>query len=82
MCSAFRGWSYSLAATLQKLGLAGQTGGEPAGGNKTIGPVGSGDTIFISPVAWPPQCAVYRGTHLWACKTHEIREVRYSLGLE
>ena len=44
------------------------SGGEPAGGNKTGGPVGSGDTNFISPVAWPPQCS--RGTHLWACKTH------------
>ena len=53
------------------------SGGEPAGGNKTGGPVGSGDTSLIFPVAWPPQCS--RGTHLWACKTHEMREVGYGL---
>ena len=32
-------------------------GGEPAGGNKTGGPVGSGDKSLISPAAWPPQCS-------------------------
>ena len=53
------------------------SGGEPVEDNKTGGPVGSGDTNLISPVAWPPQCS--RGTHLWACKTHETREVRYGL---
>ena len=53
------------------------SGGEPAEGNKTGGPVGSGDTNLIFPVAWPPQCS--RGTHLWACKTHEMREVGYGL---
>ena len=31
-------------------------GGEPAGGNKTGGPVGSRDTSLISTSAWPPQC--------------------------
>ena len=31
-------------------------GGEPAGGNKTGGPVGSGDTSLVSTSAWPPQC--------------------------
>ena len=55
------------------------SGGEPAEGNKTGGPVGSGDTSLISPVAWPPQCS--RGTHLSACKTHEMREVGYGLEL-
>ena len=53
------------------------SGGESAEGNKTGGPVGSRDTSLIFPVAWPPQCS--RGTHLWACKTHEMREVGYSL---
>ena len=53
------------------------SGGEPAGGSKTGGLVGSGDTSLISPVACPPQCS--RGTHLWACKTHEMREVGYGL---
>ena len=53
------------------------SGGEPAGGNKTGGPVGSRDTSLISLLAWPPQCS--RGTHLWVCKTHEMREVRYGL---
>ena len=38
-------------------------GGEPAEGIKTGGPVGSGDTSLISPIAWPPQCN--RGTHLY-----------------
>ena len=52
-------------------------GGEPAEGNKTGGPVGSRDTSLIFPVAWPPQCT--RGTHLWACKTHEMREVGMAL---
>ena len=52
-------------------------GGEPAEGNKTGGPIGSGDTSLISPVAWPPQCS--RGTHLLACKIHEMRKVRYGL---
>ena len=33
------------------------SGGEPAGGNKTGGPVGSGDTRLISPTVWPPQCS-------------------------
>ena len=51
--------------------------GEPEEGNKTGGPVGSGDTSLIFPVAWPPQCS--RSTHLWACKTHEMREVGYGL---
>ena len=32
------------------------SGGEPAGGNKTGGPIGSGDTRLISTSAWPPQC--------------------------
>ena len=32
------------------------SGGEPAGGNKTGGPVGSGDISLISAAAWPPQC--------------------------
>ena len=32
------------------------SGGEPAGSNKTGGPVGSGDTSLISTSAWPPQC--------------------------
>ena len=32
-------------------------GGEPAGGYKTGGPVGSGDKSLISPAAWPPQCS-------------------------
>ena len=32
------------------------SGGEPAGGNKTGGPVGSGETILVSTSAWPPQC--------------------------
>ena len=32
------------------------SGGEPAGGNKTGGPVGSGDTSLISTSVWPPQC--------------------------
>ena len=53
------------------------SGGGPAEGNKTGGPVGSGDTNLIVSVAWPPQCS--RGTHLWACKTHEMREVGYGL---
>ena len=52
-------------------------GGKPAGGNKTSGSVGNVDTSLISPVAWPPQCS--RGTHLWAYKTHEMREVGYDL---
>ena len=49
---------------------SGEGGGEPAGGNKTGGPVGSGDTSLISPVAWSPQCS--RGTHLWAYKAYEM----------
>ena len=53
------------------------SGCEPAGGNKTGGPIGSRDTSLISPIAWPPQCS--RGTHLWACNTHEMREVGYGL---
>ena len=32
------------------------SGGEPAEGNMTGGPIGSGDTNLISSVAWPPQC--------------------------
>ena len=28
--------------------------GEPAGGNKTYGSIGSWDTSLIFPVAWPP----------------------------
>ena len=50
-------------------------GGESAGGNKTDGTAGCGDTGLVSPAAWPPQCS--RGTHLWACKAHEVREVGY-----
>ena len=53
------------------------SGGEPAEGNKTGGPVGSGDTSLISPNALPPQCS--RRTHLWACKTHEMWEEGYGL---
>ena len=49
--------------------------GEPASGNKTSGTVGYGDTSLVTPVACPPWCS--RGTHLWACKTHEMREVGY-----
>ena len=49
------------------------SGGEPAEGNKTGVPIGS----LTFPVAWPPQCS--RGTHLWACKTHEMRGVGYGL---
>ena len=30
-------------------------GGEPAGSNKTGGPVGSGDTNLMTPDAWPTQ---------------------------
>ena len=63
-----------LVLLMPELAMWPHSGGEPAGGNKTGGPVGSGDTSLISPVAWPPQCS--RGTHLWACKTHEMREVR------
>ena len=63
--------------TIAILAMWPHSGGEPARGNKTGGPVGSGDTSLISPVAWPPQCS--RGTHLWACKTHEMREVGYGL---
>ena len=48
-------------------------GGEPAVGNKT--PLAM--ETPASPVAWPPRCS--RGTHLWACKTHEMREVGYGL---
>ena len=51
-------------------------GGEPERGNKTGGTVGCGDTSLVSLAAWPPQCS--RGTRLWACKTHEMREVGYS----
>ena len=50
-------------------------GGDPAGGNKTGGTVGCGDTSLVSPAAWPPQCS--RGTHPWACNAHEMREVGY-----
>ena len=32
-------------------------GGEPTGGNKTGGPVGSRNASLISPAAWPPQCS-------------------------
>ena len=32
---------------------------------------------LISLLAWPPQCS--RGTHLWGCKNHEMREVGYGL---
>ena len=53
-------------------------GGWPAGGNSDYG--GSGDTSLITPsVACPPQCG--RGTHLWACKTHERRGMMYGLEL-
>ena len=47
-------------------------GGEPAGGNKASGPIGSEDTsrIIISMVS-----SVQWGTHLWACKAHEVKEV-------
>ena len=48
-------------------------GGEPAVGNKT--PLAT--KTPASPVAWLPRCS--RGTHLWAYKTHEMREVGYGL---
>ena len=46
--------------------------GEPAGGNKTGTPVYSGYTSLMPPytVQW--------GTHFWAYKTHEMREVALS----
>ena len=50
-------------------------GGEPGGGNKTSDTIGCRDTSLVSPPAWPPQWR--RGTHLWACKTHEMRKVGY-----
>ena len=37
--------------------VAPDSGGEPAGGNKTGGLVGSGDTSLVSIPAWPPQCS-------------------------
>ena len=51
------------------------SGGEPAGGNKIGDPVDSVDTnlISIAVLQW--------GTHLWACKTHEMREVGLSDGI-
>ena len=72
-----RTYTLVLVLPLPELAMWPPLRGEPAGGNKTGGPIGSGDTSLISPVAWPPQCS--RGTHLWACKTHEMREVRYGL---
>ena len=49
--------------------------GESAGGNKIGDPVDSVDTnlISIAVLQW--------GTHLWACKTHEMREVGLSDGI-
>ena len=48
-------------------------GGEPAVDNKT--PLAAETPASL--VAWPPRCS--RGTHLWACMTHEMREVGYGL---
>ena len=47
-------------------------GGEPADGNSIGVSVGSRDTTFISPAAWPTRCN--RGTHLLAFKTHRTDE--------
>ena len=44
---------------------------------KTGGSDGSGSSSLIFPVAWPSHCS--RGTHLWACKTHEMRKEKHSL---
>ena len=46
---------------------------ELAAGNKT--PLAM--KTPASPVAWPLRCS--RGTHVWACKTHEMREVGHGL---
>ena len=43
-----------LVLPLPELATWPHSGGELAGGNKTGGPVGSGDTSLIFPVAWPP----------------------------
>ena len=50
--------------------------GEPAGSNKTSGPIGSRDTSLLHSCLVP---SVQWGTHLWACKAHEMREVGYGL---
>ena len=45
-------------------------GGEPAGGNKTGGPVGSGDTSLIFLVAWPfTPCTPCTHTYTQSCTT-------------
>ena len=54
--------------------------GKPARGNKTGGPIGSSNASLISTAAWPHQYSnILMGPHLWACKTHEMREVGYGL---
>ena len=69
--------THTLVLPLLELAMWTHLGGEPAEGNKTGGPVGSRETSLIFPFACPPQCS--RGTHLWACMSHEMREVGHDL---
>ena len=51
---------------------------KPTGVSKNGGTIGCRYTNPIyHPATWSPQSSM--GTHLWACKTHEMRDVEYSL---
>ena len=59
--------------------ITAKAGGEPAGGNKTIDHIAilAEGRSALSMQVHGPLSAV--GTHLWACKTHDMKEVEYSI---
>ena len=54
------------------------SGSEPAGGNKAGNPIAiwQWNTSFIYAAPWSLSAV---NTHLWACETHDMKEVEYDL---